>query len=100
MRYWGMLCLFLLLGCQHDVELPSVPLPPEDLSAWAVPELVQPPTPAREAPVSPEDTPTAAEKIYSFTPGTTFAATVPMGWPLDIVLERGEQVRNIVGGDR
>src|SRR5215470_16623834 len=23
-----------------------------------------------------------------------------MGWPLDIVLERGEQVRNIVGGDR
>ncbi len=26
--------------------------------------------------------------------------TVPVGWPLDIVLERGEQVHEIVGGDR
>src|SRR5207248_8016878 len=100
MRYWSMLFLFVLLGCQPAVELPSVPLPPEDLSTWAVPELVQPPTPIASVQALPEEKGTPGEKIYPFTPGTTFAATVPMGWPLDIVLERGEQVRNIVGGDR
>src|SRR2546423_15188398 len=100
MQQWSVLLLLLLLGCQHAVELPSVPLPPEDLSTWAVPELVQPPTPAREAPVTPEDKPTAAEKIYLFTPGTTFAHTEPMGCPLDIALERGEQGRNFIGGAR
>jgi type IV secretion system protein VirB9 len=30
----------------------------------------------------------------------TFAVTVPTNTPLDLVLEAGEQVRNIVGGDR
>jgi type IV secretion system protein VirB9 len=33
-------------------------------------------------------------------PNTTFALTVSIGAPLDIVLQRGEQVRNIIGGDR
>ena len=41
-----------------------------------------------------------AEQVYAFVPGTTFTVPVPVGWPLDIVLERGEQVRNMVGGDR
>jgi type IV secretion system protein VirB9 len=99
---WAILVLMLLTGCDHATELPVVPPPPEDLSTWAVPELVEPPAPPEllPPPQPPEDKPTAAEKVYAFTPGATFTATVPVGWPLDVVLERGEQVRNIVGGDR
>jgi type IV secretion system protein VirB9 len=48
----------------------------------------------------PKEKPTPAEQVLDFTPGTTFSLTVPVGAPLDIVLERGEQVRNIIGGDR
>jgi type IV secretion system protein VirB9 len=47
-----------------------------------------------------KDKPTAAEKVYAFVPGTPFEAQVALTGPLDLVLERGEQVRNIVGGDR
>ena len=101
MFWWSLVILLLLLGCEKGPEVPVVPPPPEDLSTWTVPELVQPtseiPPPA---PVPAEEKPTAAERVYPFTPGTTFVATVPGGSPLDIVLERGEQVRNIVGGDR
>jgi len=50
--------------------------------------------------VPPEEKPGAAERVYDFVPGTTYTAQVPLGGPLDIVLERGEAVRNIVGGDR
>ena len=32
--------------------------------------------------------------------GTPYTIAVPVGWPLDIVLEPGEQIHNIVGGDR
>src|SRR5262249_50277871 len=32
--------------------------------------------------------------------GTPYTVQVPVGWPLDIVLEPGEKVHNIVGGDR
>jgi type IV secretion system protein VirB9 len=47
-----------------------------------------------------DEPPLPGEKIYPYAPGTTFAVMVPLGWPLDILLEHGEQVRNIVGGDR
>src|SRR5262249_11877354 len=91
----------LLVGCAHeDPAPPAVPPPPDDLSTWTVPELVQ--VPASQAPVAPptEARPSPGEKVYDYTPGTTYAATVALGWQLDILLERGEQVRNIVGGDR
>jgi P-type conjugative transfer protein TrbG len=39
-------------------------------------------------------------QILDFAPGATFTLPVPVGAPLDIVLQRGEQVRNIIGGDR
>jgi P-type conjugative transfer protein TrbG len=91
------------VGCAHEDTPPPVPPAPEDLSTWAVPALVQPPpSPPVEppAPVIKKEKPTPAEHVYDFTPGATFALTVPVGVPLDLVLERGEQVRNIVGGDR
>jgi len=68
---------------------------------WSVPELVQPPppeTPATQAP--PQEKLTPAEQVLDFVAGTTFNLTVPVGAPLDIVLQRGEQVRNVIGGDR
>jgi type IV secretory pathway VirB9-like protein len=102
MRPWPVLALVTLLaaGCDQHTEAPPVPPPPENLSTWAVPELVQPP-PVPPKPVAPVDEkPGAAEKVYDFVPGTTYTAAVPLGGPLDIVLERGEAVRNIVGGDR
>ena len=95
-----MVSAVLGMGCAHPGEPPVVPPPSEDLSTWSVPELVQPPPPVPQPPATMDEKATAVAKVYAFTPGTTFAATVPMGWPLDLVLERGEQVRNIVGGDR
>ena len=61
---------------------------------------MQPPKP--EPPSGPpvEAKPTAAEKVYPYAPGTPYQVPVPVGWPLNVVLEHGEQVRNIVGGDR
>ncbi len=94
------LALVLMFGCEHAPELPPVPPPPEDLSTWAVPELVQPPPPPAPVPVAGHDKPTPAERVYDFSAGTTFAITVAVSAPLDLLLERGEEVRNIVGGDR
>src|SRR5256885_13931299 len=97
---YGLMGLLWLSGCEHATVPPPVPPALEDLSTWSVPELTQPPLPVSQAQVPTEEKATPGEKIYPFTPGATYTATVPMGWPLDIVLERGEQVRNIVGGDR
>ena len=43
--------------------------------------------------------PTSAEKLYDFAPGGTYLAPVMVGFPLDILLERGEEIRNYSGGD-
>src|SRR5438094_7364878 len=96
-----MLVVCLLVGCTQEAPPPPVPPPPEDLSTWSVPELVQPPSaPLPAPPPPPEEKATAVEQVLTFTPGTTVTLTVPSDVPLDLVLERGEQVRNIVGGDR
>lgn len=93
--------LALLWGCAAPPEVPVVPPPPEDLSTWTVPELIQPLPPAPDASMQALDVkPTAAEKVYAYTPGTPYQVQVAVGWPLDVVLEPGEQVRNIVGGER
>jgi type IV secretion system protein VirB9 len=91
----------VLVGCHTEEPLPPVPPSPEDLSTWSVPELVQPPAPETPTAQSPaQEQPTPAAQVLDFTPGTTFRLTVPVGAPLDILLQRGEQVRNIIGGDR
>src|SRR6266436_5360796 len=98
MRTWPLICLLALLGCEPKPDVPTIPPPPEDLSTWTVPELVQPPPPVPAALAAADDKATNAEKLYDWTPGTTYPALVTVGVPMDIVLERGEQVRNIVGG--
>jgi P-type conjugative transfer protein TrbG len=101
MRWFLLLVMLLSLGCAaKEVPLPPVPPAPEDLSTWAVPELVQPPTPEPVVQTPKEQAPTSAEQVLDFVPGTTFTLTVSVGAPLDIVLERGEHIRNILGGDR
>jgi type IV secretion system protein TrbG len=98
----SLLLVCLLVGCQAgDPPVPPVPPPPEDLSTWTVPEVVHhaPPQPdpvlaKKEAP------PTAAEKVYAYTAGETYTVPVSVGFPLDIVFRRGEQVHNITDGDR
>jgi len=101
MLHWSSLILLMLvLGCAHHEEpLPPVPAPPEDLSTWAVPQLVQPQAEPLPTPEPVAEKPTAAEQVLRFAPGATYALTVPVTAPLDLVLERGEQVRNIVGGN-
>src|SRR5262245_16416097 len=88
-----MCILACLLGCQPAAapEPPTVP-PPEDLSTWSVPELVQPPksTPHPIAPLVVNVPAGAAEKVYAYKPGVAVDALVGMGMPLDIVLEPGE----------
>jgi type IV secretion system protein VirB9 len=44
------------------------------------------------------ETPTPAEKVYAFARGVTFDVPVQVGVPLDLILEHGEKVRNLVGG--
>ena len=101
MRYLSVIVgICLLVGCTKEEPPPPVPPPPEDLSTWTVPELVQPPKPEALPPPTGDAKPTAAEKVYAYAPGTPYQVQVPVGWPLDVLLEPGEQVRNIVGGDR
>jgi type IV secretory pathway VirB9-like protein len=99
---WLMLSLLLLsLGCAaKETPLPPVPPSPEDLSTWSLPELVQPPPETPPVLAAPPEKPTPAEQVLDFAAGTTYTLTVPIGAPLDVILQHGEQVRNIIGGDR
>src|ERR1700704_290116 len=102
MKRWSLaLILVALLGCEHQEPLPPVPAPPEDLSTWSVPELVQPETqPAPEAlPPAAKEKASAGEHIHDYSPSATYTVTVATSVPLDILLEPGEQVRNVIGGD-
>src|SRR5438128_97313 len=40
------------------------------------------------------------EHIHDYSPSATYTVTVATSVPLDILLEPGEQVRNVIGGDR
>jgi type IV secretion system protein TrbG len=95
--------LMALMGCQpKEPPEPTLAPPAEDLSTWTVPTIVQAqkrkPLPQIMRPVNLPAGP--AEKVYKYTPGVAVEALVPMGTPLDIVLQPGEEVRQIVDGDR
>ena len=101
MRYW-LLVLLLLTGCAAKKEaLPWVPPMPEQLSTWSAP-LVVPRPPAPETPPPPPPVRAAApnERLYDYAISTEYEVPVPLGWPVDVVLEPGEVVHTIVGGDR
>jgi type IV secretory pathway VirB9-like protein len=95
-----LIVLLLLWGCTQQAPAPApAPPAPEDLSTWAVPELVQPARPLPEVLKTVERKPTAAEKVYDFAPGGTYQAPVMVGFPLDLLLGHDEEIRNYSGGD-
>src|SRR5258706_4989172 len=106
MRYWiiGLMLSVGLVGCMPPpVPLPPVPPPAEDLSTWGVPELVQPRRPlAAVSHLAPlRDRPaTKAEQVAPFRDSTPAVVPIAVGTPLDIVFEQGEDLLNVVGGDR
>jgi type IV secretory pathway VirB9-like protein len=102
MNHWTLLALAAVLcwGCTQEAPpLEATPPPPEDLSTWSLPALVQQSSPLPRTPALVEHKPTAAEKLYDFVPGSTYLAPVSVGFPLDILFERGEEIRNYFGGD-
>ena len=102
MQYWSLILgVCLVAGCQGEPPPPPVVPMVEDLSTWSVPELVQPERRASASPQRVAKVPAgAAEKVYDYAPGVAVEVPVALGQPLDIVLEAGEQVRQIVDGDR
>ena len=95
-RTAALLLLLVVLGCTQEAPPPPVPSPPEDLSTWTVPEVVQPPVEPTATPVPAADKPTASERVYAFTPGTTFALTVAVDVPLDIYVECPDNIGGFV----
>ena len=102
MHVWPLVLGVCLLAGLPDRRAPAAARGPvaEDLSTWAVPELVQPERRAERSARPPKVPAGAAEKVYDYAPGVTVEVPVALGQPLDIVLEAGEQVRQIVDGDR
>lgn len=104
MHHWTHLALalstVLVWGCTQEALPPEpVPEPPNDLSYWSIPALTQHTPLVRDMPVHEDRKPTAAEKLYEFAPGQTYRAPVMVGFPLDILFEQGEEIRNYSGGD-
>lgn len=103
MQVWPlMLGVCLVTGCQTGEPLPPPVVPMvEDLSTWSLPELVQPEPRAPASPQRAGKVPAgSAEKVVDYAPGVAVEVPVALGQPLDIVLEAGELVRQIVDGDR
>ena len=101
MRYWGgLLALLILLGCEkQEVPIP-VPPAPDDFSTWSAPVPWTPP-PGPEAPKTVQPRPAAPnEQVYVYEVSKEYDVLVPLGVPADVILEAGETVHNIVGGDR
>src|SRR5262245_58763887 len=88
------LALWLVRCTQEAPPPPPVPPAPEDLSTWSVPDLVQAPVhrPLPTMPKPVERKPTPAEKVYDFVIGGTYQVPVMMGFPLDVLLEPGEEI--------
>jgi type IV secretion system protein TrbG len=102
-RMRGLTCALLCalwVGCAAKEEpLPPLPPMPEDLSTWTVPELVQPPRPDPQAALAQIRPATKEEQLVEFKEGVSTTVLVPTNSPLDIILQPGEEVRDIAGGD-
>jgi type IV secretion system protein TrbG len=93
-------CTLALVGCAGAPEIVKAPPLANDLVQWTAP-VTEASTEARPAPTEePREARSPREKVYEYIAGEVYAITVPMGAPLDIVLQPGERVHNLVGGDR
>jgi type IV secretion system protein TrbG len=92
--------LLLVAGCATTA--PPVAAPPlaEDLG-WSAPVPVRPPTPEPPAaPAEPETPRSAKEKAYGFAAGESYQVEVAVGAPMDVILQPGEEIRDLADGDR
>ena len=92
--------LLLLTACEKQEVLPPVPPAPDDLSTWRIPTpWTPPPRPVPPPPLPPRPA-GPNEQVYAFEPSKAYEVLVPLGFPTDVLLEPGETVHNIIGGDR
>jgi P-type conjugative transfer protein TrbG len=100
MRIIGLIgSVLLIVGCA--TTHPRVDAPPlaEDLS-WSAPVPVAPSLPEPEAAIEPAQARSSKEKVYAFTVGESYKVDVPVGAPMDVLLQPGEEVRDLADGDR
>jgi len=64
-----------------------------------MPEVVQE-APAEPAVVVPPRPAGPNERVFRYHPGVEYRINVQLGWPVNIMMEPGEVIHNIVGGDR
>lgn len=101
MRHVG-LCSLLVVAVGCATTHPTVDAPPlaEDLG-WSAPAPVQPPVPEPPAtPVEPDTPRSSKEKVYAFTVGESYRVDVAVGMPMDVILQPGEEIRDLADGDR
>src|SRR5215813_9767667 len=88
------------VGCATTNSPVAAPPLSEDL-AWSTPVPVQasmkelPP-----APPEPEAARSSKEKVYAFVAGDSYRVDVPLGAPMDVILQPGEEIRDLADGDR
>jgi type IV secretory pathway VirB9-like protein len=100
-KLWVVVSLTLLAGCATATP-PMVKTPPlaEDLVGWSAPVAEEESEPRSPALAEPPTARSPREQVYAYVAGEVYAITVPIGAPMDIVLQPGERVHNLVGGDR
>jgi type IV secretory pathway VirB9-like protein len=86
-----------LAGCA-TTHAPVVSAPIPDEVGWTAPH-VEPITPPPVAP-RPERKASAFEQVFPFEEGASYTVKVPVNYPVSVMLEAGEQVDQIIYGDR
>jgi type IV secretion system protein TrbG len=99
---WVGFCSLLVAAVGCATTHPAVDAPPlaEDL-AWSAPVPVKPPAPEPPGtPAEPERPRSSKEKVYAFTEGESYRVDVAVGAPMDVILQPGEEIRDLADGDR
>jgi type IV secretion system protein TrbG len=94
-------CTLALVGCASSTpQVVKAPPLADDLVSWSAPVAEEVPNSPASAPAEPPEARSPREKVYEYVGGEVYAIIVPMGVPLDLVLQPGERIHNLVGGDR
>jgi type IV secretion system protein VirB9 len=101
--FWSSVIVATLLGlCGCATTNATVAAPPlaEDLG-WSAPAPVRPPAPEPPAaPAEPETPRSSKERVYAFAVGESYRVDVAVGAPMDVILQPGEDIRDLADGDR
>jgi type IV secretion system protein TrbG len=92
--------LLLIAGCATTNAPVVAPPLAEDLG-WSAPVPVKPPVPdLPSAPAEPQTPRSSKEKVFAFTTGESYRVDVAVGAPMDVILQPGEEIRDLADGDR